>query len=220
MTSRRLLDDIGQAYDVPQEAIDQATLSPPDPDQAMILRDPATGEVFALPRSWFNNSPGPGRSATRGAQAQANYPYGPTPGYQERLIEILLEDCTLNIPGAREKIALLVGPILAIGKISSEEEYRIAQLEVENLIRSLYSEIVASSDDQDALGSSLYIMDQIEFFARWQLRRSIAYDNRPNEREWLTVQSIHQKQEYRDAASSGSSGGALSSLSRLFGKKR
>ena len=25
MTSRRLLDDIGQAYDVPQEAIDQAT---------------------------------------------------------------------------------------------------------------------------------------------------------------------------------------------------
>ena len=83
---------------------------------------------------------------------------------------------------------------------------------MENLIRSLYISNAISEED------SVYLMDQIEFFARWQLRRSVTFDGKPNEREWWTIQSIHQKTEVK-GEQPGSGGGILGALGRALEKE-
>lgn len=200
---RKLIDEYGYVYE-----IDEATLqTPPGGGPTKTLYDQATGETFELPSALFAPAPQQGN----GRQNPALYQRSPS--YQERLVEILLEKCRINAPGTREQVELLVGPILSIGKISSQAEHHIVLLEIENLIRSLYMSNAISEED------SIYLMDQIEFFARWQLRRSITYDGKPNEREWWTIQSIHQKTEVR-GEQSNDGGGILASIGRAFGKGR
>jgi hypothetical protein len=201
---RKLIDEYGYVYE-----IDEATLETPAAGgPTKTLYDQATGETFELPASLFAPAPQQGNGQqNRAAMFQR------TPSYQERLVEILLEKCRISAPGLREQVELLVGPILSIGKISSKDEYHIVLLEIENLIRSLYMSNAISEED------SIYLMDQIEFFARWQLRRSITYDGKPNEREWWTIQSIHQKTEVR-GEQSNDGGGILAAIGRAFGKGR
>lgn len=197
---RKLTDEYGNVYNV-----DPSILSTPtDGGPEKLLFDQRTGETFSLPASLFDDDPGAAADPGPGLPE-------PTPGYQEKLIEILLEKCTLTAPGARERVELLIGPILAIGKITSREEFSIVQMEIENLIRALY--ISNAITDADAA----YLMDQIEFFARWQARRSITFDGKPNEREWLTVQSIHKKTEVTGEQPGA---GILASIGRAFGKGR
>src|SRR5690606_33825232 len=148
-----------------------------------------------------------------GYDHQPNSPgkFRPSPPEPRRGIKILLEDATLDIPGAKERFGILLGPILAIGKVTSKEDHHILMMKIENLIRSLYISNVISADD------SMHLLDQIEFFADWQLRRSVTYDNTPNEREWLTVQSIHHKSQ-SGSQSDEKTGGLLSGLSKIFGR--
>lgn len=194
---RRLIDEYGTTYTVEDEVLD----TPCNGEPTKRLYDLATGQAYDLPADLFDDEP-----------AQPSLPPLPerTPAYQEKLVEVLLEKCTLNVKD-KERVALLIGPALAIGKITSQEDFAIAMTEVENLIRSLYISNAISEED------SVYLMDQIEFFARWQLRRSVTFDGKPNEREWWTIQSIHQKTEVR-GEQPGSGGGILGALGRAFGK--
>ncbi len=200
---RKLIDEYGYVYEIDEETLQ----TPPGAGPTKTLYDQSTGETFELPLSLFAPPP------QQGNEPQNSALYQHSPSYQERLVEILLEKCRITAPGTREQVELLVGPILAIGKISSQAEHHIVLLEIENLIRSLYMSNAISEED------SIYLMDQIEFFARWQLRRSITYDGKPNEREWWTIQSIHQKTEVR-GEQSNDGGGILSSIGRAFGKGR
>lgn len=194
---RRLIDEYGTTYTVEDEVLD----TPCNGEPTKRLYDMATGQAYDLPADLFDDEPAPP-------------PLPPlperTPAYQEKLVEVLLEKCTLNVKD-KERVALLIGPALAIGKITSQEDFAIAMTEVENLIRSLYISNAISEED------SVYLMDQIEFFARWQLRRSVTFDGKPNEREWWTIQSIHQKTEVK-GEQPGSGGGILGALGRAFGK--
>lgn len=194
---RRLIDEYGTTYTVEDEVLD----TPCNGEPTKRLYDLATGQAYDLPADLFDDEP-----------AQPSLPPLPerTPAYQEKLVEVLLEKCTLNVKD-KERVALLIGPALAIGKITSQEDFAIAMTEVENLIRSLYISNAISEED------SVYLMDQIEFFARWQLRRSVTFDGKPNEREWWTIQSIHQKTEVK-GEQPGSGGGILGALGRAFGK--
>ena len=194
---RRLIDEYGTTYTVEDEVLD----TPCNGEPTKRLYDMATGQAYDLPADLFDDEPAP-----------PSLPPLPerTPAYQEKLVEVLLEKCTLNVKD-KERVALLIGPALAIGKITSQEDFAIAMTEVENLIRSLYISNAISEED------SVYLMDQIEFFARWQLRRSVTFDGKPNEREWWTIQSIHQKTEVK-GEQPGSGGGILSALGRAFGK--
>jgi len=196
---RRLIDEYGTTYTVDDEVLDTSCNGEP----AKRLYDQATGQAYDLPADLFDDEPAP-----------PSLPALPerTPAYQEKLVEVLLEKCTLNVKD-KERVALLIGPTLAIGKITSQEDFAIAMMEVENLIRSLYISNTISEED------SVYLMDQIEFFARWQLRRSVTFDGKPNEREWWTIQSIHQKTEIK-GEQPGSGGGILGALGRAFGKRR
>jgi len=196
---RRLIDEYGTTYTVDDEVLDTSCNGEP----AKRLYDQATGQAYDLPADLFDDEPAP-----------PSLPALPerTPAYQEKLVEVLLEKCTLNVKD-KERVALLIGPTLAIGKITSLEDFAIAMMEVENLIRSLYISNTISEED------SVYLMDQIEFFARWQLRRSVTFDGKPNEREWWTIQSIHQKTEIK-GEQPGSGGGILGALGRAFGKRR
>ena len=196
---RRLIDEYGTTYTVDDEVLD----TPCNGEPAKRLYDQATGQAYDLPADLFDDEPAP-----------PSLPALPerTPAYQEKLVEVLLEKCTLDVKD-KERVALLIGPALAIGKITSQEDFAIAMMEVENLIRSLYISNTISEED------SVYLMDQIEFFARWQLRRSITFDGKPNEREWWTIQSIHQKTEIK-GEQPGSGGGILGALGRAFGKRR
>lgn len=193
---RRLIDEYGTTYTVEDEVLD----TPCNGEPTKRLYDLATGQAYDLPADLFDDEPAP-----------PSLPPLPerTPAYQEKLVEVLLEKCTLNIKD-KERVALLIGPALAIGKITSQEDFAIAMTEVENLIRSLYISNAISEED------SVYLMDQIEFFARWQLRRSVTFDGKPNEREWWTIQSIHQKTEVK--GEQPGSGGILGALGRAFGK--
>lgn len=193
---RHLIDEYGTTYTVEDEVLD----TPCNGEPTKRLYDLATGQAYDLPADLFDDEPAP-----------PSLPPLPerTPAYQEKLVEVLLEKCTLNIKD-KERVALLIGPALAIGKITSQEDFAIAMTEVENLIRSLYISNVISEED------SVYLMDQIEFFARWQLRRSVTFDGKPNEREWWTIQSIHQKTEVK--GEQPGSGGILGALGRAFGK--
>lgn len=193
---RRLIDEYGTTYTVEDEVIDTPCYGEP----TKRLYDLATGQAYDLPADLFDDEPAP-----------PSLPPLPerTPAYQEKLVEVLLEKCTLNVKD-KERVALLIGPALAIGKITSQEDFTIAMTEVENLIRSLYISNAISEED------SVYLMDQIEFFARWQLRRSVTFDGKPNEREWWTIQSIHQKTEVK--GEQPGSGGILGALGRAFGK--
>lgn len=193
---RRLIDEYGTTYTVEDEVLD----TPCNGEPTKRLYDLATGQAYDLPADLFDDEPAP-----------PSLPALPerTPAYQEKLVEVLLEKCTLNIKD-KERVALLIGPALAIGKITSQEDFAIAMTEVENLIRSLYISNAISEED------SVYLMDQIEFFARWQLRRSVTFDGKPNEREWWTIQSIHQKTEVK--GEQPGSGGILGALGRAFGK--
>lgn len=194
---RRLIDEYGTTYTVEDEVLD----TPCNGEPTKRLYDLATGQAYDLPADLFDDEPAP-----------PSLPPLPerTPAYQEKLVEVLLEKCTLNVKD-KERVALLIGPALAIGKITSQEDFAIAMMEVENLIRSLYISNTISEED------SVYLMDQIEFFARWQLRRSVTFDGKPNEREWWTIQSIHQKTEVK-GEQPGSGGGILGALGRAFGK--
>lgn len=194
---RRLIDEYGTTYTVEDEVLD----TPCNGEPTKRLYDLATGQAYDLPADLFDDEPAP-----------PSLPPLPerTPAYQEKLVEVLLEKCTLNVKD-KERVALLIGPALAIGKITSQEDFAIAMMEVENLIRSLYISNAISEED------SVYLMDQIEFFARWQLRRSVTFDGKPNEREWWTIQSIHQKTEVK-GEQPGSGGGILGALGRAFGK--
>lgn len=194
---RRLIDEYGTTYTVEDEVLD----TPCNGEPTKRLYDLATGQAYDLPADLFDDEPAP-----------PSLPALPerTPAYQEKLVEVLLEKCTLNVKD-KERVALLIGPALAIGKITSQEDFAIAMMEVENLIRSLYISNTISEED------SVYLMDQIEFFARWQLRRSVTFDGKPNEREWWTIQSIHQKTEVK-GEQPGSGGGILGALGRAFGK--
>lgn len=194
---RRLIDEYGTTYTVEDEVLD----TPCNGEPTKRLYDQATGQAYDLPADLFDDEPVP-----------PSLPALPerTPAYQEKLVEVLLEKCTLDVKD-KERVALLIGPALAIGKITSQEDFAIAMMEVENLIRSLYISNTISEED------SVYLMDQIEFFARWQLRRSVTFDGKPNEREWWTIQSIHQKTEVK-GEQPGSGGGILGALGRAFGK--
>lgn len=197
---RKLVDEDGVVYDVAEEFL----TTPHNGGPTKHLYDWHTGESFDLPADLF-------------AEEEDNWHERPalpkpTPQYQEKLIEVLLEQTSLNPPN-KERVAMLIGPLLAIGKITSKEEYRIVMLEIENLLRSLYISNEISEDD------SVYLMDQIEFFARWQLRRSVTYDGKPNEREWWTIQSIHQKSEIT-GETPGAGGGVMNTIARAFGKGR
>lgn len=193
---RRLIDEYGTTYTVEDEVID----TPCNGEPTKRLYDLATGQAYDLPADLFDDEPAPPPLPALPER---------TPTYQEKLVEVLLEKCTLNIKD-KERVALLIGPALAIGKITSQEDFAIAMTEVENLIRSLYISNAISEED------SVYLMDQIEFFARWQLRRSVTFDGKPNEREWWTIQSIHQKTEVK--GEQPGSGGILGALGRAFGK--
>ncbi|HON63067.1 MAG TPA: hypothetical protein P5131_06030 [Methanoculleus sp.] len=194
---RRLIDEYGTTYTVDDEVLD----TPCNGEPTKRLYDLATGQAYDLPADLFDDEPAP-----------PSLPPLPerTPAYQEKLVEVLLEKCTLNVKD-KERVALLIGPALAIGKITSQEDFAITMMEVENLIRSLYISNTISEED------SVYLMDQIEFFARWQLRRSVTFDGKPNEREWWTIQSIHQKTEVK-GEQPGSGGGILGAVGRAFGK--
>ena len=196
---RRLIDEYGTTYTVEDEVLD----TPCNGEPTKRLYDLATGQAYDLPADLFDDDPAPARTPTLPER---------TPAYQEKLVEVLLEKCTLDVKD-KERVALLIGPALAIGKITSQEDFSIAMMEVENLIRSLYISNTVSEED------SVYLMDQIEFFARWQLRRSITYDGKPNEREWWTIQSIHQKSEIKGEAP-GTGGGVINTIARAFGKGR
>ena len=197
---RHLIDEYGTTYTVDDEVLD----TPCNGEPAKRLYDQATGQAYDLPADLFDDD----------EPAPPTLPILPerTPAYQEKLVEVLLEKCTLDVKD-KERVALLIGPALAIGKITSQEDFAIAMMEVENLIRSLYISNTISEED------SVYLMDQIEFFARWQLRRSITFDGKPNEREWWTIQSIHQKTEGK-GEQPGSGGGILGAFGRAFGKRR
>lgn len=194
---RHLIDEYGTTYTVEDEVLD----TPCNGEPTKRLYDQATGQAYDLPADLFDDEPAP-----------PSLPALPerTPAYQEKLVEVLLEKCTLDVKD-KERVALLIGPALAIGKITSQEDFAIAMMEVENLIRSLYISNTISEED------SVYLMDQIEFFARWQLRRSVTFDGKPNEREWWTIQSIHQKTEVK-GEQPGSGGGILGAVGRAFGK--
>ena len=196
---KTLIDETGARYDVDEETID-AYADYDGPTRR--LYDPATGETYPLPDAMFDGGSAGEQTPDPGFPPR-------TPEYQEKLIEVLLEH-TIETPD-KKRDALLTSSLLAIGKITSREDYRIARMEVENLIRALYLSDAITEDD------SIYIMDQIEFFAHWQLRRSITYDGKPNEREWWTIQSIHKKTEVKGEQPGG---GALSALGNLFGKRR
>lgn len=199
MSVREMRDDLGNVYEVTDEHLNY-----PITGSSIRLTDVKTNEVYEVDASLFGES---------GYNNQPNYQtiFSPSPQYQERLIKILLEDATLDIPGAKERFGLLLGPILAIGKVTSKEDHHILLMKIENLIRSLYISNVISADD------SIHLLDQIEFFADWQLRRSVTYDNTPNEREWLTVQSIHHKSQ-SGSQSDEKTSGLLSGLSKIFGR--
>lgn len=197
---KTLIDETGARYEVDEETIDEYS----DYDgPTKRLYDQATGETYELPVSLFGEGP---------ASDSAPDPTFPprTPEYQEKLIEVLLERTLEGIPG-RERVAMLTGPLLAIGKITSKEEHLIACMEIENLIRGLYISNAITEED------STYLLDQVEFFANWQLRRSITYDGKPNEREWWTIQSIHKKTEVKGEQPGG---GIIAGLSQVFGKRR
>lgn len=199
---RKLVDDGGVVYDVAEELL----TAPHNGGPTKRLYDQSTGKAYDLPADLFDD---PGNGS--GSDPRPKLP-APTLQYQEKLIEVLLERTSLDPPN-KERVAMLIGPLLAIGKITSKEDFRIVMLEIENLIRSLYISNIISEED------SVYLMDQIEFFARWQLRRSITYDGKPNEREWWTIQSIHQKSEIK-GESPGTGGGVINTIARAFGKGR
>jgi hypothetical protein len=200
---RKLVDDGGVIYEVAEDLLN----APHNGGPSKRLYDQSTGQAYDLPADLFADDGGSGSNGGGGPKLPA-----PTLQYQEKLIEVLLERTSLNPPN-KERVAMLIGPLLAIGKITSKEEFRIVMLEIENLIRSLYISNTISEED------SVYLMDQIEFFARWQLRRSITYDGKPNEREWWTIQSIHQKSEIKGEAP-GAGGGVINTIARAFGKGR
>jgi len=204
--ARELIDDYGIHYTVDDDVL----ATPIDGQPAKRLYDAATGRPYDLPADLFPADDLPTAGDTTARDPGGFDQLRPTPGYQEKLIEVLLEKCTLDVRD-KERVALLVGPILAIGKITSQEDYAIAIMEIENQIRSLYISNILTEED------SLYLMDQIEFFARWQLRRSITYDGKPNEREWLTIQSIHHVTEMKGEQPGG---GILNTIGRAFGKRR
>ncbi|MDD4256202.1 MAG: hypothetical protein PHP59_12625 [Methanofollis sp.] len=195
---RRLIDEFGTTYTVDDEVLD----TPCDGEPTRRLYDQATGQAYDLPADLFDDEPAPAPTPILPAR---------TPAYQEKLVEVLLEKCTLNVRD-KERVALLIGPALAIGKITSQEDFAVTMMEIENLIRSLYISNTVSEED------SIYLMDQIEFFARWQLRRSITFDGKPNEREWWTITAIHNKTEVKGEQPGG--GGILSTIGRAFGKWR
>jgi len=202
VTKKLMYDEYGEAYEV-----DTSVLSmPAGPGPHRTLTDSETGKTYQIPASMFS-----GVDGATGATGPGRGLLQPTPTYHERLIEILLERCTITNPGIRQDIELLIGPVLAIGKITSKEEYNIILLEIENLVRALYMSGAISDED------SVYLVDQLTFFARWQARRSITFDGKPNERELWTIQSIHQKSETVSPDTGGS--GLMSGLARMFGRR-
>jgi len=198
--TRKLIDDYGVHYEVDEETL----ATPHNGGPTKRLYDQETGMTYHLPAEMFDDDDG-------GEVAAPRIPERTLP-YQEKLIEVLLERTSLDPPN-KERVAVLIGPLLAIGKITSREDFRVLLMEIENLIRSLYISNAISEED------SVYLMDQIEFFARWQLRRSVTYDGKPNEREWWTIQSIHQKTEISGEQPTGGRG-ILSAIGRAFGKGR
>lgn len=198
---KRILSDekTGEIFEIDESLL----FAPPGPPPFRVLVDPKTGEEFNLSASLFQDA---GQAPVRQDRA-----FVPPPTYQEKLISILLERCRISTPQIKEDIELLAGPLLAIGKISSKEEYNVIMLEIENLVRALYMSGAITSED------SVYLLDELSFFARWQARRSVTFDGKPNERELWTIQSIHQKSEV--VQNEPAPGGLTAGLGKLFGRR-
>lgn len=199
MTKRTVYDESGNMFEIADTLLSMPVTGP-----TVSLTDTETGEQYQVSRSLFDTPAGSGEDTLTDRLLST------PPSYHERLVEILLERCTIDNPGIQQDIELLVGPVLAIGKITSPEEHHIVLLEIENLVRALYMSGAISDDD------SVYLIDQLTFFARWQARRSITYDGKPNERELWTIQSLHQRSEVVQPERST---GIIGGLSRMFGRR-
>ncbi len=195
MTKRTVYDSNGNMFEIASEVLSMPVAGP-----TTILTDSQTGEQYEVSQSLFDAPAG-------GEDDITDRLLSTPPSYHERLVEILLERCTISNPGIRQDVELLIGPVLAVGKITSREEYHIVLLEIENLVRALYMSGAVSDED------SVYLIDQLTFFARWQARRSITYDGKPNERELWTIQSLHHRSEVVPPEKTGN---IMDSLSRVF----
>ena len=120
----------------------------------------------------------------------------------ERQLQIFLENT--GLPEDLQKTFWALGHQLALTKLTNQAEYDLVKLKIENLIR-LYM-IEGLIDDEAAL----LTIEMLEFWAGdIELRRSITFDGKPNERELWTIQGVHQKIEQVPAAITGTGGGGI-----------
>lgn len=127
----------------------------------------------------------------------------------EKQIQVFLEDSRIPEP-LRAKFWALYHK-LALIKVTSREDYYVLRMQIENLIRSAY----INSDVPDE--ATFLGMEMLEFDAGdIELRRSITYDGKPNERELWGLAQIHQKIE-RVGESDASSSGGSSIGAKIYG---
>lgn len=208
MTTRLLVDSAGIEYDVPTEYLAQ----PPAGTQTRTLRDPSTGETFDLDASLFDTSPSPQPPQTQRSSPTTSA-ITPPPGYQEHLIKVILDRS--DIPEELQaRAGIFTSPLLAVGKVASRQDQYIAELRLENLQRAFFMSNELEASD------SIFNMELLKFISTLQISRAITWDNKPNEREWLTAQSIHQKTDIRSSEGGTQAGGITGMVKGIFGKGR
>lgn len=194
MDTVTLYDAAGTQYAVPGEILQNPPAATGPTRQ---LRD-AAGRVYDLPAELFADDPAP--APQPGAAPPGSLPRSIPPN--ERQLQIFLENT--GLPEDLQKTFWALGHQLALTKLTSQAEYDLVKLKIENLIR-LYM-IEGLIDDEAAL----LITEMLEFWAGdIELRRSITFDGKPNERELWTIQGVHQKIEQVPAAITGTGGGGI-----------
>ncbi len=205
--TRILTDTTGTEYEVPDDYL--ATPAPAG-TPARTLRDPATGETFSLPASLFEDSAQPASQTQH--RSPTTTAITPPPGYQEHLIKVILDRSDIPI-ALQARAGIFTSPLLAVSKIATPQQQYVTELRLENLQRAFFMSNELEPSD------SIFEMELLKFISNLQISRAITYDNKPNEREWLTAQSIHQKTDIRSSEGNGSSG-VTGMIGKIFGKGR
>lgn len=193
MDTVTLYDAAGTQYAVPGEILQNPPAAPGPTRQ---LRD-AAGRVYDLPAELFTDDE---PTSPSGAIPAGSLPRSMPPN--ERQLQIFLENT--GLPKELRDTFWALGHQLALTKLTSQAEYDLVKLKIENLIRLCMIE--GLFDDS----ASLLLIEQLELWAGdIELRRSITFDGKPNERELWTIQGVHQKIEQVPATVTGSGGGGV-----------
>lgn len=183
-----------------------------------ILVDPNTGTQYQVDIPEETGTDGDGQTAPQTPEIPAGAGGGSIFHRNTQAIEKQLEVFLTNTdkPDTLKKTFWALGTTLALTKITDPMAHFRLKLGLENVLRAPYL-----SNDEKA-DTDILTMDLLDFDAKLNMSRSVAYDDHPTERElWVMFQNVMKQHIEQTPIQAQSSGSILGSIAnRLLGRGR